>query len=186
MDKSARAPLQKRQRRNSTAERGAQVQVQLLREDAQAQVGAPRAREAEPSSLWSSAITLGLSNEQEVELSNVQEVELSNVQEVELSNDPQAESMGRGASSPLPEVAGRPVALEPESDSRPPSITLCGGFAKVEHKKYYGPDTIQKGKKIVDHVANIREVRTWNTGAQFNGRADGFTRVDSARPVADQ
>ena len=179
MDKSAKVPLQKRQRRNSTAEvRGAQVQVQLLREDAQAQVGAPRAREAEPSSLWSSAITLGLSNEQEVELSNVQEVELS--------NDPQAESMGRGASSRQPEVAGRPVALEPESDSRPPSITLCGGFAKVEHKKYYGPDTIQKGKKIVDHVANIREVRTWNTGAQFNGRADGFTRVDSARSVADQ
>ena len=70
MDKSAKEPLQKRQRRNSTAE---------------------------PSSLWSSAITLGLSNEQEVELSNVQEVELLNVQEVELSNEPQAESMGSGA-----------------------------------------------------------------------------------------
>ena len=105
MDKSAKAPLQKRQRRDSGT-----------------------------LSLWSSAITLGLSNEQEVELSNVQEVELS--------NEPQAESMGRGASSRQPEgaCARRPVESEPESeptkDSRPPSITLCGGFAKVEHKKY--------------------------------------------------
>ena len=125
MDKSAKEPLQKRQRCNSTAE---------------------------PSSLWSSAITLGLLNEQEVELSS--------------------ESMGRGASSRQPEgaCARRPVESEPESeptkDSRPPSITLCGGFAKVEHKKYYGPDTIAKGKKIVDHVANIREVRTWNTASE--------------------
>ena len=58
-----------------------------------------------------------------------------------------------------------PVELEGGTapGSRPPWITLCGGFAKVEHKKYLGPDTIQKGKRIVDYVANIREVRTWNT-----------------------
>ena len=37
-------------------------------------------------------------------------------------------------------------------------ITLCGGFSRVEHPKNSGPETILKGKKIQDHVANIREV----------------------------
>ena len=30
------------------------------------------------------------------------------------------------------------------------------------------------------------ETPIWSTGAQFNGRADGFMRVDFALPVADQ
>ena len=37
-------------------------------------------------------------------------------------------------------------------------ITLFGGFSRIEHPQYCGPDPIQKGKKIMDHIADIREV----------------------------
>ena len=37
-------------------------------------------------------------------------------------------------------------------------ITLFGGFSRIEHPEYGSPDSIQKGKKITDHIANIREV----------------------------
>ena len=63
----------------------------------------------------------------------------------------------------------RPREMDTEEKKvrgRPASITLYGGFAKIEHKKYYGPDTIEKGKRIVDHVANIREVKEWNQVTQ--------------------
>ena len=37
-------------------------------------------------------------------------------------------------------------------------ITLFGGFSRIEHPQYRGPDSIEKGKRIMDHIANIREV----------------------------
>ena len=37
-------------------------------------------------------------------------------------------------------------------------VTLFGGFSRIEHPQYRGPDSIEKGKRIMDHIANIREV----------------------------
>ena len=73
-------------------------------------------------------------------------------------------AQGDGA-RPEPDIDGVLEGEEPEQEQvrgRPASITLYRGFAKIEHKKYYGPDTIEKGKKIVDHVANVREIKEWN------------------------
>ena len=37
-------------------------------------------------------------------------------------------------------------------------ITLIGVFSGIEYAQYPGPDSIQKGKKIMDHIGNIREM----------------------------
>ena len=37
-----------------------------------------------------------------------------------------------------------------------------------------------------DVVADMQQTLYCLSGAQFNGRADGFTRIDSVRPVVDR
>ena len=53
-----------------------------------------------------------------------------------------------------------PVVAEENGESRK-VITLFGGFSRMEQPQYRGLDSIQKGKRIMDHIANIREVRAY-------------------------
>ena len=69
-------------------------------------------------------------------------------------------------------------------------ITSVGQFQPVKWVKEDGYWEREGGKewrkaKIPVLLAPHYHIQR-NPGAQFNGRADGFTRVDSARPVVDQ
>ena len=76
-----------------------------------------------------------------------------------LEKRPRYDSESDGDDSAASSIAAV-IDAELQEETRPTSITLCAGFAKImEGPKFYGPDTEKKGKKIVDHVANIREIQ---------------------------
>ena len=52
-----------------------------------------------------------------------------------------------------------PVTEQSRDEESHKVITLYGDFSSIEYDQHPGPDSIRKGKKIMDHIDNILPTR---------------------------